>query len=544
MSQQVSRSTRIVILLYCVEFLLLILYGYNLFVYLWYEPEYTLILTDTSLFHTLRSSLAAPPCSPAYPYVVCGIERIIFLIGIPILIIVGLVLSITEQTRSMKARIEVLVQSFSVLLIHLVLPMVSGVIILGGMIWYADHSIDTFVQTVKQDSAFITDLGGIKDELSEPDAYMVRESIYGLTQAIAIADDRPVQERDSFYYRVMIPLSIEMYNHDVITGLPAAAYAKDAEILFVFQTNQTILQELAPIISQSILRRSFGSYIDYRPHSIKVLDKDDYVSYQEQRIVELEEQYNEYLEYLRTEIGRVNAYLSENQTILANLSPNDPYASDVQALIERYSLEANDYKSGLEQQLVIAERSYQDFKNNPVSPEIQAGVYLPPDQIVIRYFERTESAKGFLHLSFSQYLYTILHEQLHLFSSGPSSGLDVYLEEGITDYLATRTIRSYMGYEEILDDSYAGYPYEIRVVKQLLSRIPEEELLRVYFKNDPEGFRVLFLSYYPSVDYEEFRAAATALSYSAVDDDLSRENAVARIQSILATESQRQSVRE
>ncbi len=97
------------------------------------------------------------------------------------------------------------------------------------------------------------------------------------------------------------------------------------------------------------------------------------------------------------------------------------------------------------------------------------------------------------------YLSTLLHELFHHYSNSGSQ-LPVFVNEGITDLLTLKSFN--LSDYEIARRS--GYFKEVQVVMALLEKIPEEDLMMVYFNNDVLMFEKLFKKYFPEVDYAMF----------------------------------------
>lgn len=141
--------------------------------------------------------------------------------------------------------------------------------------------------------------------------------------------------------------------------------------------------------------------------------------------------------------------------------------------------------------------------------ELSNGMYFPDIQSV--YIRVVPDQDSFIYLS------TLLHELLHHYSNG-GYDLPVFLNEGITEYL---TFKSF----DLSDYEIArngGYFKESQIVMALLERIPEDELMVTYFKNDANSLEKVFKEYFPDVNYKDFLAKGDLLykeTYDAVENN-------------------------
>jgi len=130
--------------------------------------------------------------------------------------------------------------------------------------------------------------------------------------------------------------------------------------------------------------------------------------------------------------------------------------------------------------------------------ELSNGIYFPDIQNV--YMRVIPNQDAFVYLN------TLLHELFHHYSKGGSE-LPAFLNEGITDF---QTLKSFnLSDYEIAGSS--GYFKEVQVVFALLERIPEEELMNVYFNNNIVAFEQLFKKYFPEANYETFLSKGDAI---------------------------------
>jgi len=114
------------------------------------------------------------------------------------------------------------------------------------------------------------------------------------------------------------------------------------------------------------------------------------------------------------------------------------------------------------------------------------------DTIYIRYVEGRTVDSDLIRLT--------VHELLHIYSHNTETYLPTAFEEGMTEYLANMA----MGFNEKDSIRVSGYPLEVQVIYALLEKIPEDELINVYFSKDDKKFKALFEKYFPDTSYEGF----------------------------------------
>ncbi len=535
---QMSPARWFAIIFAAFEVFLLFLYTHNLIVFAHSEQLFTLLWLHVDLQGSFDGFLAQLPCSPDAEYLWCGLDQTLFLTGyllIPLGGVIVYVLSrrlarLHHRTR-MLSMTGAFVMVFTKLMIH---GMTAGAALLiagGVLIVQADRQIDQTVVMLQDDQSMVRDHVVIADAIEALPAdqeIQVHEAVFAMAHA-AVLPEKLNQDHDSFFRTVLIPLVIDLRADELITQIPDVVWLADEHRLLVFDAPLEVLQTLTPVVSTHLLRSSFSDAIDARPMQISIIEDLQYVVYQQQRIREIYDQYEAQLALFDEEVAVVEQYLRDNQALSDSIPPSAENSQEVLALIQQYSAEAEAYKNQLQRARAAVAQQYQRLQDSPVTPELQGGVYFFPDEIYVRYFNDEENLRA---QTFSRYLYVILHEQLHLYSSGEEL-FDTYLEEGITDYLALSVLIEHFQYENVIRRSYAGYPDEIEVVRMLLERIDRDELLAAYFAQDLEAFEVLFVEAFPSVSYEQFRAEATTLTYLPLNADQQRRESLAQLRELL-----------
>lgn len=128
--------------------------------------------------------------------------------------------------------------------------------------------------------------------------------------------------------------------------------------------------------------------------------------------------------------------------------------------------------------------------------EFSEGIYFPDVQSI--YMRVVPNQDSFNYLSI------LLHELFHHYSNNNSLGdefrLPQFISEGFTDLQTYRSLN--LSDHEIVEIS--SYSKEVQIILALLEKIPEKDLITVYFKDDRSKFKNLFNKYFPDVNYEKF----------------------------------------
>ncbi len=168
--------------------------------------------------------------------------------------------------------------------------------------------------------------------------------------------------------------------------------------------------------------------------------------------------------------------------------------------------------------LYTAQKSYEDFLNKPSIPENEGGVFVPPNTIHLKYFPLQK-------MLFSCYLITGVHEYLHFFSYATSNSnnvLPVFIDEGITDYLALVVNDSFLKKQTQCLGS--GYPNEIEIIKTIIKITSEDKLQDIYFSKDENELENYIDNYFSKGMYEEVKNKGNLLDVYRSNDALAQVN--------------------
>ena len=80
----------------------------------------------------------------------------------------------------------------------------------------------------------------------------------------------------------------------------------------------------------------------------------------------------------------------------------------------------------------------------------------------------------------ADYISTLIHEYLHFDSYiSEERSLPLFFEEGLTEHFSREVQKSGLDV-----DKYLGYPVLIRIIEQLIEKLPEQKLIEIYYSKD------------------------------------------------------------
>lgn len=399
---------------------------------------------------------------------------------------------------------------------------------------------------------------GIKNKLllsSDPPMIMDEYA-----DVFAIIYSLDIKEEDTLYRAVILPKVISEKEE---WGLSYNALLLPNNILVMKNPTRKLLNEVLPTLSMKIIEKEMSKYIkNKRQPNFAVLSDDAYDIVQNQKIDKVKDDYINRIAQIKKEITEADNYIQSLSLTIASLEQEkSSYKNRAdKALIdcrEYFGAEGcrkeenivarnmesidNNLKSALEalqgwknlrpkiaSSLNITQKSYEDFLKFPITPEIQDGVFQPPDSIYVKY--RTE---GDNIPSPSDYLNVGIHEYLHYLSDNDGELLPTFINEGFTDYLANDLTKKYSYRAEIR----LRYPEEVSIIKRLVKSIPENALLITYFDNSERLFETLINATYPKGTYEELLIKGESLTYLNIEDVNSREQILQEILTLLPEKS-------
>jgi hypothetical protein len=325
------------------------------------------------------------------------------------------------------------------------------------------------------------------------------------------------KEKLTEYEATVLPIAAMLMSSDeekmhLVPETNSLVYTK-----FIPGKTEPLLIELA--LSYVRLNSSSAAKLAYSDNGLPKIDyvrDEEYVQYVK---IKKEQSQNEYQEILRSDIkyneqirkdcAVINADnvriirdgeadYQKNCTVQQNYSNCAEFKAEIEENI-RISKEA---KASCTENDTVLDSQYEqlesEIKNggevdllSDNQDELSAGMYFPDFERVV--MKVIESERSFF------YVEVLLHELFHHYSGG-GPDLPVFINEGITEYLTYKSL----GVTDYGIAEKAGYFKEAQIIMALLEKIPEEELLSVYFGATETSFEELFSRYFEGVEYDEF----------------------------------------
>lgn len=337
-------------------------------------------------------------------------------------------------------------------------------------------------------------------------------------------------------------------------------------ILIVNSVNKNLLEELVPVLANKIILAGFKEYVK----GVRVFPKVDVPEEKEYRAIR--ERENEKIKQdILNDIQEIKDNIAYNQSALSENEQNiievnreyDRYkaygerwledcrrvfgagdrdcidgektvSSELQALINaKHASEENIknikfYISEGQGYLYIAQKNYEEFKNNPNPPENELGVFLSPNTIHLKYVP----SENYL---FSKYLSTAIHEYLHFYSYSTSPrGFELpnFLDEGITDYLTSITMDDFLNYKT--QHAYVGYLNEVEIVGKISALLTKDYLKKIYFSKNENDLKKSIDDHSSKGIYDIVKDKGDLLYKTSVEDKETQESLKKQIFEILS----------
>lgn len=379
-------------------------------------------------------------------------------------------------------------------------------------------------------------------------------------------------QQTSFYKAIVVPYEVMQGEYEKVQ---ISSLFFPTGTLVVQKITKEDLAALTPTIATRLVSEEFKKYVKPKTATISFLGHEEYVLEQKKEEEKIKKRFETYVANIQGYIKRLENNKVESQKFLndypslkamyqknldeyrgrwgnwysdcKNALGDSTYCTEgksridttIQIMQNNMSLLdadvaiaqrniANDavYKKEAQQQLALAQQNYQEFLKNPVTPELQGGVFNPPDRILIRYYETQP-------VTFSSYMETVLHEYVHFYSHAVGGEeIETFLNEGITDFLAQRIGEKYMPEESVK----VGYVAEVSLINKITQRIPVDELIPVFFNDSNKTFKTLFTDEFKDVKYDDFIAAGKNLFYISPNDRQAKMTSLRQIESMF-TES-------
>jgi hypothetical protein len=362
----------------------------------------------------------------------------------------------------------------------------------------------------------------------------------------AIIQSFEIESKDTLYRIVILPIQI-LARQD--WNLHFEAYLFPSNVLVIKKTSRNLLSQTLPIISKKIIEIELGKYVrGKKDPRFGVLSDDAYNIIQTQKSEKIKADFLGYISEIKSYLADANKYIpilqSDKKSLeeekisykvrtdgilsecragysVEDCKPVEDVINKNTASIENNLKIVNDKLQGwlnirpeLTYALQVTQASYEKFLKFPITSELQAGVFNPPDTIYLKYFSEGQNLP-----SPTGYVENGIHEYLHYQSYNQSVFLPNFISEGITEYLANRLVKKYSLRQNIT----VTYPEEVFIIQELIKTIPEDKLLTIYFNQSELELQKLIDSYYGSGTYEKLRTKGEVLTYTDPADLQSKE---------------------
>lgn len=464
----------------------------------------------------------------------CGYEPVIFFGSIIVFTFLAATTLFKHRGQYRKqSLIPYSIAFFVIILSYIFLSVAGAAVAYVSLIKHAEADVKQTIEqvtAVEKSSDYITDIELIGEHISQQKRPFLFENDDAKLNLVLETRGTHLKTTDTYYHNIIIPWVNK--NSTTKTSWEEVPYyavlTTKTDTTHIFRTNQEVVQYITEAAGTRVLSSIFPDLVNQdKEYTYKVLETDEYTAYQHQRVDEVKQEYQDYIALIENEIARSQNYIAQNNAAIAMIPAGSPYRGQAQQMVNQYNAQASAYIADLQYYHSIASENYEQFLKNPVTPELQAGIFMHPNEIIIRYFTPEERQPHF-----SEYLYTTVHEQMHMYSYDVGeTSLPTYFEEGMTDYISYRVMKETMGYD--YTNNASSYMHEVQVVKMLGTRIPKDTLLEIYFNKDEELLQSAIAEHFPDVTYEEYATLADSLFYADPYDRKTKKAYVSRIYSLL-----------
>ncbi len=493
-------------------------------------------------------------------------------LGLILASVLFLELFIFSKVRATQGRFALLKKTFFLLMLQLllILPLLALIAPDAIVSYILLDKAEEIVQDTtnlllsdayRHDLGIIESLPEIQQKLSETQEipYLINNDEFFTANLVLAVLNLEIPGEKTLLYGVAVPnVLYGDSTNQLLTQVNADQLLLPNNILAVAHVSKEALSTLLPDLSRTILKEYFPdeSAVQSKPvPEFKVLTEVEYIKLREDQQRQREQEILSWINLYKTELSDIASYIGGAQQDLKNLQAeykrynsygkawlNDcrtqhwgrafcdenertfkkelAELKDAEATIQANIKDAENYRRQVRGWLYEANALYTDFKDNPVTPEFEAGTFVSPNTVQLA-FDRPDVEDAFFY-----YLYTLNHEQLHYLSFGKTP-LDRPLEEALTDYFSlasfTESDLDYVVTSLACDYSTYGYEPERTVIFVLAQSVPKKALTRYYFDGKERNFRHAFESVY-SLPYKRFVSQLNALFYMPLDAVDSRQD--------------------
>lgn len=516
-------------------------------------------------------------CSASFSYLVCSVD-IILLLGIALIVEVFVIIRIIFLRKTVHV-FSIALYFFAMQLLAIVslwILFIGPSIVVNILSAKADMDIQNSVIALNN-STTLHKIGTetVVDKIAE------KISSSSDLKGFSITELNPTKGAVLSYLKVPKTGRDNLYNASILPYELSLAKNRNKKIsshLLLFTNNTLVinnvdrktLEKLVSLLADKMIRTEFKK--DPMIPKISFLNDTEYNIEQKKQAEALLKKQRDYISYLQGFVSNSDNIIQKNQNIINTYQAdkqnaqteydnyirdygnwyvdckaqlgNDPLCEkgknkiDENLNILRQNIQiVEDNKKQAEENIALqtqykqsaivdlakAKQNYQEAIDNPITPELQDGVFDPPNLIFVRYYDNENKTLSF-------YLDTTLHEYLHFYSSSETKNLDTFLEEGITDYLKIQILSKYLEPESLT----LGYPDEVEVMATLVKYLPKVMLTSYYFNKDQKGLEAWFNATYDNQAYQSFIMDGKAITYAPIGDEKTKQRYVKDMETLLA----------
>lgn len=399
---------------------------------------------------------------------------------------------------------------------------------------------DIFRSSSSENISYGFDKATVKILLSEKSPYILN----GVFEQEVVINFLDIKEADTFYRAIVVPFVVRQEEN---INIPHNI------ILFpnnkIAISNKTSISELDMILSvisnKSVIESPLSSHVSSkREPEISLLDESEYNEMENEKLEIKEKQFEAYVNAVLRDINENNKYIKNTKNALLNLknekssyegrvrpllnqciskygasdcqeptqiveSAISDYDSEIRQ-VESYLSEARTYVPLLNREYSLSKNAYDQFLKYPILPELQSGIFEPPNNIFIKYNDGRDGIK----INPSNYYYTLMHELIHYYSYSLKDNTPPFIEEGITDLLALQVGGHYANPIEKID----GYPEEIQIASKIFEILGTENATKLFFMKSQGNWQTELDNVCGKGCYKKLEKIGNQLTYTKADD--------------------------
>ncbi|MBI5613426.1 hypothetical protein HY947_00720 [Candidatus Gottesmanbacteria bacterium] len=466
-----------------------------------------------------------------------------------------------------KLQVTVLFGIMIALHVILIVPPIGSVfipqILVHRIVVSTDRDIEEKIQSaVLRKPGFFIGTNDVETELtknSQSDIRIIEDNpSLGFILSMYGVDLAKIQ--GSFFQMVVVP-SVSIRHKDEVERFSSPVILdKGKGYLYIFDLGGVSrVRSFLQLLSSRIVRQTFSQYIKKLGEPVvEILGEKEYVAVQKKRFSDILTGYQSHIQNLTRELAGINRDLANMKSLKGELSSERAsyestshawYAECIskrsvdhdtckngkktmdeslrsydtdQGTVEKNISTLTDARPQFEKEIALEESLYQDVASDPVTPELQDGIYYSPATIYIRSHSETTP--------FHEYLATALHEYLH-FASDTGETLPAFLEEGMTEYLNNILLSSVLlrVTPNSLKRAKESYAKEVGIVKRLGEKMTDEKVVSMYFSKNVDPLAVSL----GKESYQKFLSLGDRLYYLPLQNEFERANIFEQMQAVL-----------